>query len=110
MVFVGFKSKVVALDRDSGDLVWVWESPNGRGYVAVLVDGDRVIASVQGYTYCLAPWDGSILWQNPLSGMGCGVPCLASARGCTAAHYVLQAAAEEEEKRARHARGAHPPP
>ena len=110
LVFVGFKSQVVALDRDTGELVWAWKSPGGRGYVAVLVDGDRVIVSVQGYTYCLAPEDGSVLWRNPLEGMGIGVPCLASARGSSAGHYLLQAAAEEEERRAHAGAAAHAHP
>ena len=96
LVFVGFNSRVAAIDRDSGELVWTWKSPKGSGYVAVLVDGDRVIASVNGYTYCLAPHDGSQLWENPLEGLGVGVPCLASARGSTAGPSFRFAAADEE--------------
>ena len=53
LMYVGFNSRVVALERDTGEIVWDWKSPKGSGFVATLLDGDRVIASVQGYMYCL---------------------------------------------------------
>ena len=106
LVFVGFNSRVVALDRDSGALVWDWESPEGSGYVAVLVDGDRLIASIQGYTYCLSPGDGSILWRNRLEGLGTGVPCVASVRGSTAGLIHLMGSAAEEQAAAPSAVGS----
>jgi len=82
LVFVGFNSRVVALHRETGEVQWTWKSPKGRsGYVAVLLDGDRVIASVQGYTYCLDPLTGNLLWQNPLKGTGLGIPSVVSMRG-----------------------------
>ncbi|HVC95347.1 MAG TPA: PQQ-binding-like beta-propeller repeat protein [Pirellulales bacterium] len=90
--FVGFNSRVAALDRNTGERVWDWKASNGSGFVAVLLDGDRLIVSVQGYTYCLAALTGKQLWYNALDGMGVGVPCLASIRGSThlAAHAYLQ--------------------
>ncbi|MBW3539775.1 MAG: PQQ-binding-like beta-propeller repeat protein [Planctomycetes bacterium] len=82
LVYVGFNSRVVALDRQTGEIVWQWQSPKGRsGHVAVLVDGDRLIVSVQGYMYCLDPLDGTQLWSNPLTGLGVGIPGLASLQG-----------------------------
>lgn len=82
LVFLGFNSRVIALDRNTGEVLWMWKSPKGRSsYVAVLLDGDKLIASVQGYTYCLDPLDGKPLWQNPLKGTGIGIPSLASMRG-----------------------------
>jgi hypothetical protein len=81
IVFVGFNSRVAALDRNTGELIWDWTSPRGSGYVSVLLDGDRLIASVVGYTYCLNPQTGEELWHNDLKGMGTGVACLASVHG-----------------------------
>ena len=81
LIYVGFNSRVVALHRDSGEIVWDWKSPKGSGVVATLLDGDRVIASVNGYTYCLDAVTGEQLWNNPLKGMGMGIPCLASIHG-----------------------------
>src|SRR5262245_38741706 len=83
LVFVGFNKHVVALDRYTGESVWRWDAPRGSGFVAVLVDGDRLIASCQGYMYCLDPLFGQEVWSNPLDGLGVGTPCLASARGTT---------------------------
>jgi outer membrane protein assembly factor BamB len=81
LVFVGFNKRVVALDRDSGELVWQWKARQGSGFVVMLYDGDRLIVSVQGYTYCLDPATGDEMWSNPLKGMGVGAPCLASVSG-----------------------------
>ncbi len=81
LIFVGFNSRVAALDRETGQTVWEWRSPKGSGYTTLLLDGDRLIASINGYTYCLDPVSGQVLWFNELPGMGTGVPSLASVRG-----------------------------
>ena len=81
LVYVGFNKQVIALDRYSGKKVWEWRSPEGSGFPAILVDGDRLIVSVQGYTYCLEPTTGSLVWENELKGHGTGIPSLVSARG-----------------------------
>ena len=81
LVFVGFNKQVIALDRYLGDIVWDWKAPQGSGFPAILVDGDRIIVSVQGYTYCLEPTSGSQVWFNELKGKGTGTPNLASLRG-----------------------------
>ena len=98
LIFVGFNSRVIALDRHSGRQVWDWKSPKGSGFVAILVDSDRLIVSVQGYTYCLDPHSGSCVWSNPLKGMGTGIPCLASARGSTLSWSNLAQIAVDQEQ------------
>lgn len=101
LVFLGFKSQVVALDRYSGDVVWSWKSPKGRsGYVALLVDDDRLIVSVQGYTYCLDPLNGQLVWQNPLSGYGIGIPSLASVHGSSPSGAAVAAVMADAQRRA----------
>lgn len=82
LIYSGFNSRVFALDRADGRVVWHWHAPKGRSSnVAVLLDGDRLIVSVQGYMYCLDPLSGQQLWENPLSGFGVGIPSLASLQG-----------------------------
>ena len=82
LIYAGFNSRVFALDRADGHVVWHWHAPKGRSAnVAVLLDGDRLIVSVQGYMYCLDPLSGQQLWENPLSGFGVGIPSLASLQG-----------------------------
>jgi outer membrane protein assembly factor BamB len=83
LVYVGFNRRVIALDRYTGQIVWDWKSPKGTGFPSMLVDGDRLIVSVQGYTFCLEPITGALVWENELKGYGTGIPSLASARGTT---------------------------
>ena len=83
LVYVGFNRRVVALHRDDGVMIWEWKSPEGSGFPAVLLDGDRLVVSVQGYTYCLDPITGEQLWVNQLKGMGVGTACIASIYGNT---------------------------
>ncbi len=107
IVFVGFNSRVAALHRDNGQLLWEWKSPRGSGYVAVLLDGDRLIVSVCGYTYCLNPLTGEVLWFNELSGFGTGAPSLVSVRGSTLGS-LLDYAATDDAQRAAAASANHP--
>jgi outer membrane protein assembly factor BamB len=107
LVFVGFNSRVVALSQATGEIVWQWKSPKGTApHVALLLDGTRLIVSIQGYTYCLDPLTGEQLWWNPLKGFGVGIPSLVSAAGssdnsASAASLTAQQAAA--------ANAAHPP-
>ncbi len=95
LVFVGFGKYVVALDRYTGEKVWQWSPPKGAGYMSLLLDGDRLIVSAMGYMYCLDPMFGQEVWNNPLEGLGTGVPCIASANGSTATTAVQGALAQQ---------------
>ena len=82
LIFVGFNSRAAALDRDTGEIVWSWTSPHGTSsYVALLLDGDRLVVSVQGYTYCLNPLNGEQIWFNAFEGFGYGLPTMVSVNG-----------------------------
>ncbi len=100
LVFVGFNKRTAALDRQSGEIIWEWRAPKGHGYVSLLLDRDRLLVAVQGYTYCLDPRTGQQLWLNPMKGFGHGVTSIASVTGHTdqtilqqASHRAAQAAA-----------------
>jgi outer membrane protein assembly factor BamB len=92
LLFVGLNGYAVALDRDSGEMVWS-NNEMRNGFVTLLLDGDRLIASTNGYIYCLDPLTGQILWHNPMKGYGTGPASLVSVRGQLAQHLVGQAAA-----------------
>lgn len=81
VVFVGFNKQVIAVDRYTGEKKWEWKSPKGSGYPTILLDGDRLIVSVNGYTFCLEPTTGALVWENELKGHGTGITCLVSTRG-----------------------------
>lgn len=97
LVFVAFNGRVFAIDRYDGTQIWRTKPPKGSGFPALLLDGDRLIVSISGYTYCLDPWRGSILWTQEFSGEGMGIPALASVRGgaSTAPPAAAQQAADE---------------
>jgi outer membrane protein assembly factor BamB len=80
LIFVGLNGWVCALDRDTGEQVWCC-SELKSGYTTLLLDGDRLIASTNGYVYCLDPQNGKVVWSNPLRGFGTGVAHLVSSRG-----------------------------
>lgn len=94
LVFIGLNGYAVALDRDSGDIVWSNDQMHS-GYVTLLLDGDRLIASTNGYIYCLDPLSGAIVWHNPMSGYGSGAPtALVSVRGQWNQLLTIEAAAK----------------
>ena len=92
LVFTGFNKRVAALHRDTGSIVWQWKAPSGSSYTTLLLDGDRLIVSVHGYTYALDAHTGRQLWMNEMSGFGFGVASLVSVRG-TATHAAEAATA-----------------
>jgi outer membrane protein assembly factor BamB len=81
LIFVGLNGYAIALDRDTGEIVWSNDQMKS-GFVTLLLDGDRLIVSTNGYMYCLDPLTGAIRWHNPLKGYGMGAPTsLLSVRG-----------------------------
>jgi outer membrane protein assembly factor BamB len=93
LVFVGLNGYALAIDRDSGEIVWS-NNEMKSGYVTMLLDYDRLIVSTNGYIYCLDPLTGNILWHNPLKGYGAGAPTsLISVRGQSSQTVIEQAAA-----------------
>ena len=97
IVFTGFNKQVIALNRYTGVKIWSWKSPKGSGFPSILVDGDRLIVSVQGYTYCLEPITGALVWENELKGFGTGIPSLASVRGSSSLQGAAAATAAAQQ-------------
>jgi len=96
LVYVSFNSRAAALNRQTGEIVWDWKAPHGSGYVAMMLDGEHLMTSVSGYTYCLDASTGEQKWMNKMSGFGIGVPSLTSLRGTAIGSSLLGAASEEE--------------
>lgn len=95
LIFVGLNGYAVALDRDTGEIVWSNNSLKS-GYVTMILDGDRLIVSTNGYIFCLDPLTGQVLWNNPMKGYGSGTPTsLLSMRGQNATQLLLEQAAEK---------------
>ena len=74
LVYVGFNSRVAALNQETGEVQWDWKAPKGYGYVSLLLlDDHRLIVSVIGYTYSLDALTGKQQWFNEMKGFGSGV-------------------------------------
>jgi outer membrane protein assembly factor BamB len=91
LLFVGIKGHVIAMERLSGRERWRTRL-SGSDFVHLIDDGARLFASVAGRIYCVDPTTGSVLWENPLKGMGLGIASLL-APGTEGAHPELLAAA-----------------
>ena len=96
IVFTGFNEYVIALDQNTGEVLWDWLSPKGSGYISLLLaDNQHLIVSVNGYTYCLDPATGDQRWFNELSGYGVGVASLVSSSMPSSVQPLMAAAAED---------------
>lgn len=96
LIFVGLNGRVVAVDRERGRVIWNWHSPKPRrGFVSIMLDGDRVVAGLGGYLYCLDAETGRMLWENPLTGFGLGMFSLASVRGSSRSDEIPAMADEQ---------------
>ena len=100
LIFIGLNGYVLALHRDSGEIIWSNDEMKS-GYVTLLLDGDRLIASTSGYIYCLDPGTGKIRWHNPLKGFGQKAPTsLISVRGQSSQQALIAMAAEADAQQA----------
>ncbi len=96
LIFVGLNGYVLALHRESGEIVWSNNELHG-GYVTLLLDGDRLIVSTNGYLYCLDPLTGKVRWHNPLKGYGQGAPtALVSTRAQVSPDLMIELAAARQ--------------
>ena len=95
-IFVGFISRIAAMYPYTVDIVWEWNSPNGCGFVSLLLDGDRLVASVNGYMYCLDPVFGQQVWSNNMKGFGTGTTCLVSANGSSGSSAAAATIAQQQ--------------
>ena len=102
LLFVGFNSRIAALDSRDGHILWQWKAPKGSGFVTVLVDRETLYASVNGYTYAIDPKNGAELWMNPMQGFGFGVTSIATTRANTSDVLLGQSAAQQAQQAAQH--------
>jgi outer membrane protein assembly factor BamB len=105
LLFVGFNGRVIALDRADGSVVWKWK-PSQKGLgdntLTLLPDGERLFATIMGYTWALDPVDGRELWYQPLKGEGQGIATLATFSAAADALRLAAATAANAAKVAAH--------
>ena len=98
LLFVSFNSRVFAVDRTDGSVVWKWKARHGgvASAVSMLPSGDRLFVSSNGYTGALDPCNGEELWYQPFKGEGTGIPMLATMRGASDETGAATAAAAQQ--------------
>jgi outer membrane protein assembly factor BamB len=80
LVYVGLAGSVVALDRTTG--AERWRTRLKRNQAVILAsDGERLYATTMGAAFCLDPATGTLLWENPLKGLGYGIASVLGPNG-----------------------------
>jgi outer membrane protein assembly factor BamB len=99
LLFVGIRGFVLALNRQTGDIVWQ-QQLKGWNTPLLAYDDSRVYATVEGEVYCLSAENGARLWNNPLKGLGTGMCVLLAPGGFSSdAPPVLLERARQEAQR-----------
>jgi outer membrane protein assembly factor BamB len=100
LILTGIKGHVIALDKATGREVWRIKLKRAD-FVNLLTDGNHVFAATSGEVFCLDGATGSILWNNPMKGLGLGLVSLLAANG--GGGNAVIAAEESRRERARQA-------
>jgi outer membrane protein assembly factor BamB len=102
-LFIGIKGRVVALDRRTGAELWRAELKGGD-FVNVFLDERYVYALTKGEAFCLDAERGSVVWHNPLKGLGLGLATMAAEglAGPTSSNYVAVSEALRRQQQAAH--------
>jgi outer membrane protein assembly factor BamB len=77
LVFIGIKGSVIALNRATGEQVWI-RRLKGADFVNLVLDRETILASCYGEIFCLDALTGAALWHNPLKGFGLGLTTIAT--------------------------------
>lgn len=99
LLLLATKNHVVALHKDTGEILWKTKLAGGFGgeFVTLLADEQLVFAHARGSVSCLELATGKILWSNELKGLGYGLASLSFPGGATAPDAAtLQALAAQQ--------------
>ena len=97
LVFVGVKSHVLAIQKQTGQEVWQCKCKGGSTFVTLLVNGNYVYAHTGGELFCLEALSGRILWKNELKGMGYGLASIAM-EGMSVSPTMVQQQADDAQR------------
>ncbi len=75
LVYIGIKGSVLALDRNSGTIIWR-AALVGSDFVNLVGAGKNIFATTKGEVFCLDSQSGAVLWHNRLKGLGIGLASL----------------------------------
>ena len=99
LVYIGLKHHVLAFDRKNGLEVWSTELGvkyrSSSDFVNVVRDREGLFATCAGELFALDPNTGSVLWHEPLKGLGTGLVTIATDLGGTSEATVLEESARQ---------------
>lgn len=100
ILYAAMEKNVAAIDAATGVEIWRRKLPKGGSLVNILIKGDVLYISTDGYIYCLDRYMGEIIWRNDMKRLGYGAVMLAtpgadgsSTNSSAAAALARQAAA-----------------
>ena len=99
LLLLATKNHVVALHKDTGQVLWKTKLSSGwvGDFVTLLADEQLVFAHARGSVSCLELATGKLLWSNELKGLGYGLASLAFPGGASAPDAAtLQALAAQQ--------------
>jgi outer membrane protein assembly factor BamB len=88
---IGIGNHVVSVDPATGEEHWRTKLRSGS-WTTIREDGDRIYAGAGGRLFALDTATGTILWENPLKGLGHGVVAFGSDSETVAAAAAAAAA------------------
>lgn len=80
-IYLGIKSRVVCIDRRTGEELWRTQMKKNDGLTTIMVSGEYILAYSRGVLHGLSTETGAVLWTNDLPGLGYGYCLIASATG-----------------------------
>ena len=98
-VFVGIRGTVIALDRNTGEVIWETHL-NGDGFVNLVLVENSLLATTHGEVFCVEGFTGRVRWGNSLKGYGTGIATIATAGAIPVPAADLYAATAAAERRA----------
>ncbi len=69
ILYAGTNKTVIAIDAATGAELWRRKLPKGGGLVNILIKGDMLYVSSDGYVYGLERYMGEIVWRNDMKGL-----------------------------------------
>ena len=101
VILLGLNSRVVALHRTDGSILWTQQLDGmlGDGFVTLQSDEQNVYAYAKGHLHCLDLLSGRVLWTNELKGYGYGIGSLCLPGLANTAPEAATYARHQEEER-----------
>lgn len=81
--FIGVRGYVLAIKKESGEVLWQTHLDGGFGdsFVSLATDGALVLAHTRGSLFCMDAASGQLLWKNDLPGLGYGLASICANPG-----------------------------